>query len=529
MYILKDYKEVSNLSVIDKKKFTLFFLEYVEIYEGFLYYSGDKRSVWVAPGECFYKFPGETQIMSNSFSQFAFNEVLLKAIEKTGYATPTSIQNDVIPSILAGKDVIAKSQTGTGKTAAFCLPALQLLIDNPDKTILILAPTRELALQVCNEMQLFSTYFGITPTAIYGGEAMSRQLHRLKEDSRIIVGTPGRLLDLYRSKYLKNFHPQLVVLDEADEMLNMGFLEDIQSIFSFVPEVRQTLLFSATISPQIKKISRQFLQDPLMFEQAGTRHNHDIDQLCYLVSDRQRKLALLHLIKFHSPTKSIVFCNTKRQVEELSSELSNLGLSVLCLHGDMTQRDRLHSIDTFRKSPSKILIATDVAGRGIHVNDISHVFNYEIPNSMDGYTHRIGRTGRMGNKGIAITLVAPKEMNSFRRLLDPKSKQVQFSPLPSFEEIKLQQNKKYTESIKQRDIHVEAKQILSLIQEECSLEEIALKLISEHLEKEAALSVEKLYSPQPEVRERRERRREKDFGHRKSRPPRRFQKKSFRK
>lgn len=467
--------------------------------------------------------------MTHSFKQFPFDEKLLKAINEAGYTTPTPIQSEVIPSIFSRKDIMAKSQTGTGKTAAFCLPTLQLLLEDPDKTILILAPTRELALQVCSEMHLFSNHFGITPTAIYGGEPLHKQLQRLKSDNRILVATPGRLLDLYRSKHLKHFHPQLIVLDEADEMLNMGFLEDIQSIFSYIPKERQTLLFSATISPQIKKISKQFLRYPEIFDQSSSQPHCDIDQIYYLISEKQRKLALLHLIKFYSPTKSLIFCNTKRQVEDLSSELATLGLSVLSLHGDMTQRDRLHSIDTFRKSSHKILIATDVAGRGIHVDDITHVFNYEIPHSLDGYTHRIGRTGRMGNKGIAITLVTPKENSSFKRLLNLKNQEVRFSPLPSHEEVKLHRKETFIETIRKEDNHEDAEQILSLLLEKSSHKEIVLKLISKLWSKEADLSSERLQTPQLEIKDRSGRKkRQKDFEHNKSRS-RHFHKRSYRK
>lgn len=462
--------------------------------------------------------------MSSSFEQFPLCTQLQTAIQTAGYSKPTLIQNEVIPFVLSGRDVIAKSHTGSGKTAAFCLPALQLLLDHPDKTILIVTPTRELALQVCNEMHRFSQHFGITPAAIYGGEPLPKQLQRLKNDSRILVGTPGRLLDLFRSKHLRNFSPLLVVLDEADEMLNMGFFEDIQAIFSFVPKERQTLLFSATISPYVKKVSKQFLRNPEMIDHSSSEFSHDdIDQIYYLVSERQRKLALLQIIKFHAPTKSIIFCNTKRQVDELSSELNQLGFSVLCLHGDMTQKDRQNSIESFRKSTQKILVATDVAGRGIHVTDVSHVFNYDIPNSLDGYTHRIGRTGRMGNKGKAITLVTPKESYSFKRLLQTKNREIHFSPLPSPDEVKIEQQKRFAQMIQDELIHSEAHKILSFLQQEHSLEEIALRLISQQWKKEAITSKENLHIPTLHDAGPRKKKRTKDFR------PKKFRGKPFRK
>ena len=231
----------------------------------------------------------ETVVEVASFDELTLNKKLVEAIKEVGYTQPTAIQNEVIPYIVAGNDVVAKAQTGSGKTAAFCLPALHLLAESPENTILVLTPTRELAMQICEEMRKFSKHMGISPTAIYGGEPLSNQLKRLKQDRRVLVATPGRLLDLYRSNHLTDFSPLLVVLDEADEMLNMGFMEDVQAIFAFLPEERQTLMFSATISSEIKKLSKSFLNQPIYSTNLLTKCPMKTSSRSAISSPREKK------------------------------------------------------------------------------------------------------------------------------------------------------------------------------------------------------------------------------------------------
>jgi ATP-dependent RNA helicase DeaD len=433
---------------------------------------------------------------TKSFRQFNFCPEIERSIEDSGYTQPTDIQEAVIPHIIEGRDVIAKAQTGSGKTAAFCLPALHLMTKNPDMMMLIITPTRELALQVCDEMKRFSKHLKIAPCPIYGGEAVSNQIARLKRDNRIIVGTPGRLLDMFESGNLKKFTPSLVILDEADEMLNMGFIEDIESILGFVNEKRQTLLFSATLSAEIKKISKRFLVDPIFTDKSATESNHeDIHQVYYMVPEKQRREALVQLIHFHNPKKSIVFCNTKKQVAELAEDLMSNGIPVLTLHGDMSQRDRQNSIDIFRKSESKTLIATDVAGRGINVTDVTHVFNYDLPFSVECYTHRIGRTGRMGNKGTAITLIAPKQKYILQNFAKAKLASIKLSELPTESDMKYRQQKRFADSINEEAIHTDANNLLADLQKEFDLKDITLKLISRYLKKEGASKARVVASP----------------------------------
>lgn len=423
-----------------------------------------------------------------SFNQFPFCKEIANAIKEAGFETPTPIQAAVIPHIIEGRDVIAKAQTGSGKTAAFALPSLHLLAQSEEQMMLVITPTRELAMQVSEEIKRFSKLLKIFPTTIYGGAAISNQIAELRRNHRIVVGTPGRLLDMFKSGHMKKFRPSLVVLDEADEMLNMGFIEDVQEILSFLEkEGRQTLLFSATISDEIRKIAKKFLKDPIFTDQSSSQVAHaDIEQRYYLVPEKQRREAIRQLLYFYHPQKAIIFCNTKKQVMELAEDLLLSGIHILTLHGDMTQKDRQHSIESFRKSPSKILVATDVAGRGINVTDVTHVFNYDLPFSVESHTHRIGRTGRMGNKGMAISLIAPKQKYLLQNFAKTKLANISLLDLPSQEEMHKVQGNRFSKSLKDELIHTEAEKILAQLREEFDLKEITLKLISKQLKKEVS-------------------------------------------
>ncbi len=427
----------------------------------------------------------------SAFDSFGLHPLLLEAVKKMGFDSPTPIQEEVIPVVLEGNDVVARAQTGSGKTAAFCLPALNQLAQDPTKQVLVIVPTRELALQVSEEMFRFGEALGIRPITVYGGDSISRQLDRLRGNPRAIIATPGRLLDFFKSKNLKNFNPTTVVLDEGDEMLNMGFLEDIQAIFSFLPAQKQTLLFSATMPKPIENLARGFLKNPIFLSCVDVNHVHaDIEQIFYQVSERSKPAALCQLMHFYDAAKALIFCNTKIQVEKIADMLVKQGFYVLKLHGDMRQNERQMAIGSFRKSPNSCMVATDVAGRGISISDISHVFNFELPQSAAGHTHRIGRTGRAGNKGMAITLLTSKEVSKIRRVFHKGSQELNFLPLPTANALKSRQREKFIEMIKQEPVQKDGEELLAMIQQEVSLKEIALKLISKLYPKVEPVAIE---------------------------------------
>ncbi len=350
-----------------------------------------------------------------TFQDFNFKETLNQAITDAGFTEPSPVQADAIPLILEGHDLIGQAQTGTGKTAAFGLPVIQQMVGNKGVEALVIVPTRELAMQVSDELFRFGKTAGLKTATVYGGTAYNKQIERINQAS-IIVATPGRLQDLLKSKRIQ-INPSFVILDEADEMLDMGFLEEIKNIFTFLPKERQTLMFSATMPRQIKILAEEILDNPKSVTiTKKDRTNTDISQIFYVVADYERDDALLRLIDFKNPNKCIIFCRMKKEVDRLSSYMTAQGFKVASLHGDMEQKQREHTIRSFKQGLVDIFIATDVAARGLDVNDVTHVFNYHIPFDSESYVHRIGRTGRAGNKGEAITLVSPNELRTIKRI-----------------------------------------------------------------------------------------------------------------
>lgn len=350
-----------------------------------------------------------------TFQDFNFKETLNQAITDAGFTEPSPVQADAIPLILEGHDLIGQAQTGTGKTAAFGLPVIQQMSGNNGVEALVIVPTRELAMQVSDELFRFGKTARLKTATVYGGTPYNKQIERINQ-ANIIVATPGRLQDLLKSKRIQ-INPKFVILDEADEMLDMGFLEEIKNIFTFLPTERQTLMFSATMPKQIKLLAEQILDNPKSVTiTKKDRTNTDISQIFYVVADYERDDALLRLIDFKNPNKCIIFCRMKKEVDRLSSYMTAQGFKVASLHGDMEQKQREHTIRSFKQGLVDIFIATDVAARGLDVNDVSHVFNYHIPFDSESYVHRIGRTGRAGNKGEAITLVSPNELRTIKRI-----------------------------------------------------------------------------------------------------------------
>ncbi|TWS95461.1 MULTISPECIES: DEAD/DEAH box helicase [unclassified Streptococcus] len=346
------------------------------------------------------------------FTDLDLSADILSAVEKAGFVEPSPIQEMTIPLALANKDVIGQAQTGTGKTAAFGLPTLNK-IHTEDNTIqaLIIAPTRELAVQCQEELFRFGRDKGVKVRSVYGGSSIEKQIKALRSGAHIVVGTPGRLLDLIKRKALKLSDIETLILDEADEMLNMGFLEDIEAIISRVPDSRQTLLFSATMPEAIKRIGVTFMKEPEHVKIAAKELTTElVDQYYIRVREQEKFDTMTRLMDVDQPELAIVFGRTKRRVDELTRGLKLRGFRAEGIHGDLDQGKRLRVLRDFKNDELDILVATDVAARGLDISGVTHVYNYDIPQDPESYVHRIGRTGRAGKHGQSITFVSPNEM-----------------------------------------------------------------------------------------------------------------------
>lgn len=340
-----------------------------------------------------------------------------RTLHKIGYRKPTPIQEQTLAPLLEKKDLIGLAQTGTGKTAAFMIPILEKIFP-PNRKVqaLILCPTRELAMQTAKVAAELSAHMhGVRTVSVYGGQSVGIQLKALRAGAQIVVGTPGRLKDLINRNALKLKNVRTVVMDEADEMLDFGFRDDMKEILSSVPENRQTMLFSATMNKEVTAIAKQFQTNPVRVEVGEQNRPVETVKQAYMQTKRKSN-AVCGLIKTCEPRLSLVFCNTKRKVKELQKELHGRGLASACLHGDMRQRERDTIMNTFRKGKTKVLIATDVAARGIDIDKIDLVINYDVPDKPDYYVHRIGRTGRAGKDGRAYTLITPREHGKIKDL-----------------------------------------------------------------------------------------------------------------
>jgi ATP-dependent RNA helicase DeaD len=386
------------------------------------------------------------------FSEMNLIPEILRAVEEIGYTEATDIQIGAIPVLLDGKDLIGRSNTGTGKTAAFGIPVVQMVAQsNKEKgQILILSPTRELAMQTGTEIRKFSKYLqNIKVSVVCGGEPMPPQIRQLRM-AQIIVGTPGRIMDHMRRRTLSLENLKTVVLDEADEMLNMGFIEDIQTILRQAPEHRQTVLFSATMSPEILKITKDFQTDPQMIAvDKGQKTVDNITQFYCNVPRDEKTDALELLLAYHHPKRALIFCNTKKKVNELCKQLGENGFQVSGLHGDLKQNQRSQVMNDFKSGQIGLLVATDVAARGIDVQNVDAVFNYDIPDEDEYYIHRIGRTGRAGKSGISYTLAAGRsQLRRVHSLEKYMGLSIQEKSLPSTEEIEKRHLNKFKGKIK---------------------------------------------------------------------------------
>jgi len=371
------------------------------------------------------------------FKKLGLTENSIKALEKKGFTKPTTIQTKVIPLLLEGKkDIVGQSQTGTGKTASFALPILEKIKESTNKVqAIILTPTRELAIQVAKEIGSLKGKKKLKIMPVYGGSSIGPQIKELKRNAvDIVVGTPGRVMDLQRRRALRIDHVEYAVLDEADEMLNMGFVEDIEDILETTPRDKKMLLFSATMPRQILKIAKTYMKNYIFIEvEKKDLIINTVEQVYYDIKEKNKLEGLKRILDYHVDFHGIIFCNRKAIVDTLASQLSSYNAAAL--HGDMTQPSREKILQQFRERKVKVLIATDVAARGIDVSDLTHVINFSLPQSPEGYVHRIGRTGRAGKKGIAITFVVPSERRKLmfiERINKCKIKKLEF---PSAEEI----------------------------------------------------------------------------------------------
>src|SRR5947208_8296649 len=354
--------------------------------------------------------------MTSSFSNLSLAEPLARAVAEMGYETMTPIQEQAIPVVLQGKDVMGAAQTGTGKTAAFSLPLLQKMLKHENASMsparhpvraLVLAPTRELADQVANNVKAYSKHTKLRATVVFGGIDIKPQAAELKTGIEVLIATPGRLLDHIEAKNCVLNQVEYVVLDEADRMLDIGFLPDLQRILSYLPKQRQTLLFSATFSPEIRRLAESYLQDPMMVEVARPNATAtNVEQVFYSVATDDKRRAVLKLLKDRSIGQALIFVNSKLGCARLARSFERDGLRTTALHGDKSQDERLKALEAFKKGEVDVLVATDVAARGLDIVDLPAVFNFDVPYNAEDYVHRIGRTARAGASGLPITLVS---------------------------------------------------------------------------------------------------------------------------
>ena len=391
-----------------------------------------------------------------TFEELGVSSEILQAITEMGFVSPMPVQEEVIPYLLGeGNDVIALAQTGTGKTAAFGIPLLQKIdVENEETQALILSPTRELCLQIADDLRDFSKYMkGVHVVPVYGGASIEQQIRALKHGAQIIVATPGRLIDLMHRGKAQIEHIKSVVLDEADEMLNMGFSDSINEIFEHVPAERNTLLFSATMSKEIEKIALNYLHNHKEIV-VGSRNEgaENVNHVYYMVHARDKYLALKRIVDFYPRIFAIIFCRTKIETQEVADKLIKDGYNAESLHGDLSQAQRDLTMQKFRQHLTQLLVATDVAARGLDVDDLTHVINYGLPDDIENYTHRSGRTGRAGKKGTSISIVHSREKHKIRSIEKVIGKEFVEGEMPSAQEICKKQLYKVMDQIVKTDV-----------------------------------------------------------------------------
>jgi len=439
------------------------------------------------------------------FNELNLSQELIMAVDDLGFEEMTEIQEKSIPLLLEGTDLIGRSNTGTGKTAAFGIPAIESITAEMSRClqVLILCPTRELAMQACDELKKFAKYKKwVKPAAVYGGASMEKQIYTLKRGANIVVGTPGRVMDHIRRRTLKIDNIKTVILDEADEMLNMGFREDIESILNDIPQEHQTVLFSATMPPEIMNITKKYQNNPAVIKIAAKYKTVDLIQQFYFEVAMGRKTdALKLLLAAYQPKSSMVFCNTKKMVDELTEALLSGGFKAVGLHGDMKQSQRTQVMNSFKCGATSILVATDVAARGIDVSGIDAVFNYDIPQDNEYYIHRIGRTGRAGHTGAAYTLVSGRrQVNELKDISRYTKAEIIHMELPEKDDIidiKLQSLKSDITELLQNNISEAAYDLIENLENNgISPKKIAAALINRQLD-EVISSLPEFDIPKP--------------------------------
>ncbi len=387
--------------------------------------------------------------MTTEFTSLNLRPELEQAIAELGYITPTPIQAQMIPLMLTGADVIGQAQTGTGKTAAFALPILHHYIHQRLPQALVLAPTRELALQVASAMEDYGKHLKARVLAVYGGQSYALQINALKRGVDVIVGTPGRIIDLMERKALDLSAVRSVALDEADEMLNMGFIEPVEQILAATPATRQTALFSATMPPRIRSLADKFMRDPQSVAiKKSTVTVAAIEQRYYIVNEGDKISALANLFEMEPITSALIFVRTRVETGQLASQLSARGFPAEALNGDLEQNAREQILNRFRSGQIKVLVATDVAARGLDIDNISHVFNYHLPDDAEVFVHRIGRTGRAGKTGVAISFFTPREKRRLRDIESMTKQPMTLAKLPTAQEIQAMRENQTLEQMK---------------------------------------------------------------------------------
>lgn len=436
----------------------------------------------------------DIKVTAEGFTKLNLSDNLLKALADMNFSAPSSIQAEAIPQVIAGNDVIAKAPTGSGKTAAFAIPILEKLdLNSENKNIqaLVLCPTRELAIQVHREFEKLTKYMeNVSVVSVYGGQQIEKQLSALRKKPQIVVATPGRLMDHLRRGSVDLSLINMVVLDEADEMLDMGFREDIHTILEDTPENRQTVLFSATMAKDIVNITKKFQKSPIIVDVMDNLQSiPDIEQLYFETSEKGKIELLTRLLDLHNVKLALVFCNTKSNVDRVVEILKTRGYFSDSLHGDMNQSQREKVMRGFRNGSVEILVATDVAGRGIDVKNIEAVFNYDLPRDDEDYIHRVGRTGRAGKSGTAFTFVTRNQVQSIRRIERLNGVLINKKEIPTYEELEAARVNTYETKIKNiiecDDLTDYIGKVQAMITDEMSIEKIAAALLKASMNKES--------------------------------------------